>query len=140
MSLSILDTDTLTLLQWDRMAIIDRLLAAAPDDIGVAIISVQEQFTGWLAAVNRVKGDAELARAYQRLTDNVRVLSGMRLLTFSEAAIRRYNGLVALKLNIGRMDLRIAAIALEEGATVVTMNLRDFGRVPGLTCENWIGE
>ena len=90
--------------------------------------------------MNRVKGDAELAHAYQRLTDNVRVLSGMRLLTFSEAAIRRYNGLVTLKLNIGRMDLRIAAIALEEDATVVTMNLRDFGRVPGLNCENWIGE
>ena len=47
MSLSILDTDTLTLLQWDRMAIVDRILAADPGDIGVAIISVQEQFTGW---------------------------------------------------------------------------------------------
>ena len=106
MSLSILDTDTLTLLQWDRMAIVDRILDAGPGEIGVAIISVQEQFTGWLAAVNRVKGDVELAYAYQRLTDNVRVLSGMRLLTFSETAIRRYNGLVGLKLNIGRMDLR----------------------------------
>ena len=139
MSLSVLDTDTLALLQWDRMAIVDRILAAAPGDVGVTVISVQEQFTGWLAAVNRVKNDKELEQAYQRLTDNVRVLSGMRLLTFSEAAIRRYNILVGMKLNIGRMDLRIAAIALEEDATVITLNLRDFQRVPGLKCENWVG-
>ena len=43
-----------------------------------------------------------------------------------------------MKLNIGKMDLRIAAIALEEDATVITRNLRDFQRVPGLKCENWI--
>lgn len=57
--------------------------------------------------------------------------------TFSEAAIRRYNALLAMMLNIGKMDLRIAAIALEENAVVITRNLRDFGRVPGLACENW---
>jgi tRNA(fMet)-specific endonuclease VapC len=42
-----------------------------------------------------------------------------------------------MKLNVGRMDLRIGAIALEHGATVVTRNLRDFRRIPNLTAEDW---
>ncbi len=100
MSISILDTDTLTLLQWDRLEIVGRFLEAPPNDVGVTIISVQEQFTGWLAAVNRVKNDQDLAFAYQRLTDNVRLLSGMRIFTYSEAAIRRYHTLQAMKLNV----------------------------------------
>ena len=41
------------------------------------------------------------------------------------------------KLNVGGMDLRIAAIALENNATVVTRNVVDFQRIPGLLIEDW---
>jgi tRNA(fMet)-specific endonuclease VapC len=64
-------------------------------------------------------------------------LGGLTILTFPEPAIRRYEQLKSSRLNVGKKDLRIAAIALEHGGIVVTRNLRDFQRVPGLTVENW---
>ncbi len=39
---------------------------------------------------------------------------------------------------IGPNDLLIAAHARSLGLTVVTENLREFSRVPGLTVENWL--
>jgi tRNA(fMet)-specific endonuclease VapC len=56
----------------------------------------------------------------------------------SEAAIARVTQLKALRLNVRLMDLRIAAVAMENQAVVVTRNRRDFGRVPGLlSVEDW---
>jgi predicted nucleic acid-binding protein len=37
-----------------------------------------------------------------------------------------------VNLNIGKMQLRITVIVMEAGATLVTRNVRDFQRVPGL--------
>ena len=39
---------------------------------------------------------------------------------------------------IGALDTLIAAHALAVGATLVTNNLAEFDRVPGLGCENWV--
>ena len=39
---------------------------------------------------------------------------------------------------IGDADLWIAAQALHDGSVLVTDNVREFGRVPGLTVENWL--
>lgn len=40
---------------------------------------------------------------------------------------------------IGVNDLHIAAHARSEGLVVVTNNLYEFARVPGLMVENWVG-
>jgi len=48
----------------------------------------------------------------------------------TESAIARYDHLRKLKLNVGRNDLRLAALALELNATIVSDNIRDFIRVP----------
>lgn len=67
------------------------------------------------------------------------MLSQFRVVPMNESALYRYGRPKKIKpnLNVGGNDLRIAAIALEMGATVVTRNTRDFGRVPGLRIVDW---
>jgi tRNA(fMet)-specific endonuclease VapC len=54
-----------------------------------------------------------------------------------EAAAMRYDALHGLKLKVGKMDLRIAAVVLAERGILVTRNRSDFGRIPGLDLEDW---
>lgn len=51
------------------------------------------------------------------------------------AAIR--HDLEARGVGIGPMDTLLAAQGLRLGATIVTRNVREFARVPGLKVENW---
>jgi tRNA(fMet)-specific endonuclease VapC len=87
--------------------------------------------------VRKAKNRQQLARAYDRLATSVSLLAGLRILRYSETAIDRFHDLSKAKLHVRANDLRIAAIALEHHATVVTRNVRDFAVVPGLTVEDW---
>lgn len=69
-------------------------------------------------------------------------LADVPVLDWGARAADRY-GAVAADLRrrgqpIGCMDTKIAAHALAEGLALVTNNLDDFGRVPGLRLENWL--
>lgn len=137
MSPYVLDTDTLTLFREGNPKVRQRVSAHLPGDLAVTVISVEEQLTGWYNRIRSTKSPSELARAYERLANTVRFFSGIHILNFTENAIARFESLRSLKLNVGGMDLRIAAIALEHNAVVVTRNTRDFERVPDLVTEDW---
>ena len=69
-------------------------------------------------------------------------LAPLEVLDFPSAAAVTF-GEVRLRLKragtpIGSYDLLIAAHALEQGLTLVTNNLKEFKRVPGLELENWM--
>ena len=102
------------------------------DQLAVTILTVEEQLSGWYTLLHSAKGREQLARVYQRLTDNVQFLSRLQILSFSEGAIDRFEQLKGMKLGVKAMDLRIAAVALEHRAILVTRNRRDFALVPGL--------
>jgi tRNA(fMet)-specific endonuclease VapC len=116
----ILDTDILTLYERDHPVVVQHCTAHAPASVAITIISVEEQFSGWYTRLRRAKNPDELAEIYQRFTLFATFISRLSICSFAKAAILRYEELKALKLNIGKRDLRIAAIALDLGATLVT--------------------
>ena len=137
MSLFVLDTDILSLWQHGHAAVGKHVTAHAGDELAITIITVQEQIDGWHTRLSRAKDHKHLSDLYQRLANTVQFLSRVRILPFPEAALDLYDQLKTHKLNIGKMDLRIAAIVRQVGATLVTRNTQDFCRVPGLTIEDW---
>ena len=62
-----------------------------------------------------------------------------QILPFDKGAAQIFDSLRHQKVRVGTMDLRIAAIALGRQYTVLTRNLADFQRVPGLRAEDWTG-
>jgi tRNA(fMet)-specific endonuclease VapC len=137
MSLFVLDTDTVTLYHQGHPLVAQRVAARPAAELAIAVITVEEQLSGWDRLLRKAKQPPQLADAYRRLAETVTALAQRRILLFPASAIARYGRLAAMKLNVRKGDLRIAAIALENAAVVVTCNVRDFQRVPGLTVENW---
>jgi tRNA(fMet)-specific endonuclease VapC len=137
MNLFVLDTDILTLFQRSHATVMARVAEHSPDEIAISVVTVEQQLSGWYTQLRKGKGPEKLAWAYRRLAANVRFLACVQILDFEEAAIRRYEDLKRLRLKVGKMDLQIAATALQHGATAVTRNTRDFKDIPGLPIEDW---
>lgn len=81
----------------------------------------------------------------QRVTENLRqqelFLSQFPSLPFDDQAAE-YCGQIRTELEmkgmpIGGYDLQIAAIAVANGLTLITHNVREFGRIQGLNFEDW---
>lgn len=72
----------------------------------------------------------------------IQFLAPFEFISFSDTDAIAY-GEIRAKLErkgqvIGPYDLQIAAQAITRKATLVTNNSREFQRVPGLVCENWV--
>jgi tRNA(fMet)-specific endonuclease VapC len=137
MPLYVLDTNNLRLLSRKAEPLSSRVRSHPATEVVISVITVQESLDGWHALLRRAKTPAQIELAYQSMIDSVTQLTCFRILNFSQPAVVRYEGLLRQRLNVGGDDLRIAAIALEHNATVVTANVRDFGRVSGLAVEDW---
>ena len=69
-------------------------------------------------------------------------LAPLTVLPFDEAAVWAYGTLRAelerQGKQIGALDTMISAHALSQQATLVTNNISEFARVPGLRLDNWV--
>ena len=92
---------------------------------------------------------AELIHGAEKSRDPARNLavvedffSRLSVLSYGEKAAWHYGniraGLERTGKTIGVNDLHIAAHARSEGLTLVSNNVREFERVPGLVLDNWV--
>lgn len=81
------------------------------------------------------------AQSIQKLQDVQKVLDCLEVIPFDTHAARQCALIMAVnkqkKVEIGLPDLQIGSCALAISDFIVTRNLKDFSRIPGLSIEKW---
>jgi tRNA(fMet)-specific endonuclease VapC len=72
------------------------------------------------------------------LTQNLELFCGLAIVPFDNLAATKFQEIKRQRLRLGTMDQKIAAIVLAHDAVLLTRNVTDFKKVPGLRIENWI--
>ena len=138
----VLDTNYISLFQYPETpratALREQLLASPDRDIVTTAITPEEQMRGWLAAIHGQQEVRQQVKFYDRLVGLFRFFADWRILPFDEQAADQFRSLRAHRVRIGTMDLKIASIVLVHQATLLSSNLRDFQKVPGLRVEDWL--
>ena len=107
-------------------------------EVGVPSVAISIVVAAELRFGVAKSGSIRLARRLALLLDYLEILP-------LGVPVDEHYGEIRLHLEragtpIGPNDLLIAAHGRSMGMTVVTDNLREFRRVPGLHVENWLGE
>jgi tRNA(fMet)-specific endonuclease VapC len=103
----------------------------------ITIITFEEQMRGWMATIAKANSLSLQIEAYRWLDHALDFYSKNTLISFNERAAEKFKQLKGARIRIGTMDLKIAAIALTNNATLLTRNLVDFRKVPDLRVEDW---
>jgi tRNA(fMet)-specific endonuclease VapC len=134
------DSDILTDLFGGNAALIQRLNAIDVDKRCIPIVAAAEIVRGWLAAVRQAeagKGRLTLAFAFGRFQQSLVNMAPFTFLPYSAGADALVKQWKAARIRVSSNDMRIAAICIVHGATLVTRNARDYSRIPGLTLDVW---
>ncbi len=112
-------------------AVLARFMAHEIDGLGISAITASELYWGVLKS-----------GSIRNRTTLEKFLSPLSVLDYDLAAAQHYGELRAFLEKQGKpispLDQQIAAHALALGITLVSNNVREFERVPGLRLENWV--
>ncbi|WP_373540041.1 type II toxin-antitoxin system VapC family toxin [Chamaesiphon sp.] len=136
MTLYILDTDHLSLYGRNHSALIERLQVDSVR-LTTTAINLEEQLRGRLAQVAVAKVGISLANAYRWLSETVKLLSDFEVLQFTEEAQIIYREFRSQRIRVGTQDLRIASIVIAHNGVLLSINLRDFEKIPNLMVRDW---
>lgn len=100
--------------------------------VGMSVVTYGELHSGAMKSQQREQALAKLTQ----LLEFIPVMPMSEAVGIRYGEIRSYLELAGTP--IGNNDLWIAAHAVDLGITLVTNNLREFERVPGLKVENWV--
>lgn len=138
----VLDTDHISVLKYRdhprSAALRARMKAIGWNEMVVSAVSVEEQMRGWLAKLSQLRRPRDQIPAYVELVGLFAFFNDWRIIAFDDRSVDVFEGLRRQGIRIGTMDLKIAAIAMANGALLLTANRRDFAKVPGLRFENWL--
>lgn len=137
--MKILDSDILSLLFHDHPRVVERHRQES-DEVATTVVSRIQLLQGRFAMLLKAPDGAALLRAQQWLDLTVNNLAAIpTVLAIDDRVASEFDRLQHNKTfkKIGRADLLIAAFTLASRGVLVTRNLKDFRRVPGLRIENW---
>jgi tRNA(fMet)-specific endonuclease VapC len=137
----LLDTDHISILQKqsgpEYAVLIARIAGLPRTDLALCIVSFHEQALGCNTYIAQARTAADVVRGYGMFERVLSTFALAAVLAFDPNASGVLDDLVAKRVRIATMDLRIASIALSQGLILLTRNTRDFSKVPGLVTEDW---
>lgn len=137
----LLDTDHISFLQRrsgpEYATLLARIALHQPMDFAFSIVSFHEQVMGAHSFIARSQRPADTVRGYNLLMEIISGFSKAPVLSFDAGSAAIFESLRAQRVRIATMDLRIAAIALSRDLVLLTRNISDFSKVPGLATEDW---
>ena len=128
-----LDTNIcIYLIKQQPPTILERFLAHPVGDIGISSITAAELAYG----VSKSRHATKNRHALEQFLAPLEVAAFDQVAAWAYGRLREQ--LEAKGTPIGSMDMLIAAHALSLGVRLVSNNLREFRRVPGLRLDNWV--
>lgn len=119
-------------LKGEPTTVLNRIAGLAPERFCLSVVVLEEMLTG----AEKSHSGAAMREDLHDLTESFELLPFNRDDASTYARIRA--ALERKGTPIGPYDLQIAAQAVTRGLVLVTGNTREFRRVPGLKCENWL--
>lgn len=137
----LLDTDHISFLQRRSGSEFSRLTARMAQhpiaDFALSVVSFHEQVLGAHNFINRARTNTDMIRGYALLLETLQGFATAPVLSFDAGAIAVFDKLRGQRVRVSTMDLRIAAIVMSRNLVLLTRNVSDFNKVPGLVTEDW---
>ena len=128
----IIDTSVLVAHELGKFDLDAFLTTVEPNDGAISAITASELLSG-------VERSRDVAKRAERAEDVNDIIESFQVIAFGLNEARQHARIWAMLKSAGKMigahDLIIAATALASGASVATLNQKEFKRVSGLTLE-----